>query len=448
MASNGSTTAIAGIHGEYTFNPSAGGTQVGNRFVFTNSPTSTANTAVGEIIRTVDNTSLANLVRGIEVTSNAGSNTAGTNTGIRTTGATFGLQAFSNGTAGGVSVPAAIYGESTGTTQGDILRLYSASMTSAASMAQLYQETSTFTGTGLLMNLGAGTGTFTGKFLDLQKAGSSKFSIDANGVPSVGLGSAASTNAVCSSLANTTAPTAGTPYELRDCNAAPAADYAEMYPVNSDAEYGDIVATGTELVTTYGITDGNIDWNKVKGKVTKLVKSSAAYQENVVGIVSDNYGDFSSTGNNIKDADHPMPVALNGRVPVKISPHSEAISPGDYLTTSGDTGTAMKATKAGFVIGKALELWTPGSGADKIMVFIEQGYYNGPASDSLTFAGLTFQNDVNFTGNIISSSLTSGGTPNPVLRMPSGPRMSSSSRTGNDRPLARAISTPSRLAPV
>ena len=50
-AANGSTSAIAGILGGYTFNPTAGGVQVGNRFVVTNSPTTTANTAVGEIIR-------------------------------------------------------------------------------------------------------------------------------------------------------------------------------------------------------------------------------------------------------------------------------------------------------------------------------------------------------------------------------------------------------------
>jgi len=381
IASSGATTAIAGIHGEYTFNPSGGGTQVGNRFVVNNAPTSSTNTAVNQIIRSIDNTALANTVRGIEIVSNAGSNTAGTNTGIRTTGATFGIQALTNAAAGGVSLPAAIYGESTGTTQGDILRLYTGSMTSAVAIAQIYHDTSTFTGAGLLMDMAKTTGTFSGNFLDLQNNSVQKFKVTSAGVVSMGLSATASTTAVCSSLANATGPTAGTAYEIRDCSGAPVADYAEMYPVEDGITYGDIVMTGTDMVNTYDTTDGNIDWNKVKSQITKLVKSDKAYNSNVIGIAVDNHGDFTSSGYNIKDTDNPMPIALSGRVPVKVSNNSEAIQPGDYLTSSDDSGKAIKATKFGFVIGKALEAWAPGSKADKVMVFIEQGYYNGPNND-------------------------------------------------------------------
>ena len=390
ISANSSTTSIAGVYGNYTFNPSAGGTQVGNRFVVNNAPTTTANTAINQIVRTIDNTSLANLVRGMEVVSNAGSNTSGTNTGIRTTGATFGIQAITTGGAGGVAQPAAIYGESTGTTQGDILRLFSSTITSTPQMAYFYHDTSTFTGTGLLMDFAVGTGTFSGNFADFQNNNVTKFKVTNAGVVSMGLSGTASTNAVCSSLANATAPTAGTAYEIRDCNAAPAADYAEMYPVEDGIEFGDIVVTGKKLVMTYGITNGNIDWEKEKGKITKLIKSTEEYQGNVVGIVSDNYGDFSSTGNNIKEKDNPMPVALSGRVPVKIAADSPEILPGDYLTTSGnEPGKATKAGKAGTVIGKALEPWNPDSNKNEIMIFIEQGYYNGPVSDA-SLAGLTF----------------------------------------------------------
>ena len=97
-----------------------------------------------------------------------------------------------------------------------------------------------------------------------------------------------------------------------------------------------------------------------------------------------------------------MPVALSGRVLVKVSAASEPIEAGDYITTSSDSGKAEKATMSGAVIGKALEPWAPNSGADKVMIFIEQGYYNGPDSD---IAGLAFLNDnllfngaVTFTG--------------------------------------------------
>jgi hypothetical protein len=390
MASNGSTTAIAGIHGEYTINPSAGGTQIGNRFVMNEAPTSVANTSVNQIIRSIDNTTLANTVRGIEVVSNAGSNTAGTNTGIRTTGATFGLQAFSSGLAGGVALPAAIYGESDGTTQGDVLRLYSNTMTTAPEMAQFYHDTTTFSGTGLLMSFATGSGTFSGNFVDFQNKSSSKFKVTSAGVVTMGLSGTASTNAVCSSLANTTAPTAGTAYEIRDCSGAPAADYAEMYPVGSGINYGDIVAPGTQMVNTYDTTNGDIDWTKIKGQITQLVKSTSSYQADVVGIVSNNYGDFSSTGNNIKTGDNPMPVALNGRVPVTVAADSLPITAGDYLTTSSTPGEATKATQAGFVIGKALESWTPGTSPSQVIIFVQQGYYNGESLD--TFAGITANN--------------------------------------------------------
>ncbi|HPR10347.1 MAG TPA: hypothetical protein PLJ04_02080, partial [Candidatus Saccharibacteria bacterium] len=244
----------------------------------------------------------------------------------------------------------------------------------------------------------------------------------ARGFVSVALGNAASTNAVCSSLANGTAPTANTAYQLRDCNAAPAADYAEMYPVANGTEYGDIVAIGTEMVNTYDETDGNVDWNKVKGQVTRLVKTSSSYQANVIGIVSNNYGDFTSAGHNIKEEDNPMPVALNGRVPVKISAASGSIQPGDYITTSPDTGKAQKAEAAGTVIGKALEAWDPLSGKTTVMVYVEQGYYPGPPlstvlqgasldiSGSATINGnMSIGGSLNVSGNTTLTSLTVNG---------------------------------------
>lgn len=192
---------------------------------------------------------------------------------------------------------------------------------------------------------------------------------------SVALGATASTNAVCSSLANTTAPTAGTAYELRDCNAAPAADYAEQYPVEQGIEVGDVVVTGATMVHTYDELKGSVDWSRIKGDVPQLVRGTVAYQATVVGIVSDNVGDFTSAGYNIKPEDNPKSIALNGRVPVKVSDENGSIRPGDYLTVSATKpGFAMKASRAGTVIGMALEAYpklvTEHSEGDKIMVFM------------------------------------------------------------------------------
>lgn len=380
---------VAGIHELFTFNPSGGGTQVGNRMVVTNSPTVSANTSIGQIIRMSDSTTLANTVRGLEIVANVGSNTSGTNTGVRATGATFGVQAFTNGSAGGVSVPAAIYGELTGTTQGDALRLYSQNIAAAGqTMATFYQDTSTFTGTGLLMDFASGSGTFSGNFVDFQKNTTTLFKVTSAGITSLGFSTnQTATSAVCSTLANATAPSADTLYELRDCGNTPVADYAEMYPVEEGIEFGDVVAIGDEMVETYDLTDGAIDWTKVKGTIARLVKADAPYQNSVIGIVSDNFGDFSSTGYNIKEEDNPMPVALIGRVPVKVASDSADIMPGDYLAASAEPGKAMKAVKAGTVLGKALEVWTAQSGKPTVMVYVEQGFYDGESA--LEIAGIS-----------------------------------------------------------
>jgi hypothetical protein len=184
--------------------------------------------------------------------------------------------------------------------------------------------------------------------------------------------------AVCSSLANATNPTAGTAYNIGDCTTGPTLDYAEMYAVTPDADYGDVMVMGTKVIQ-YLATDGyKILPDAPKKNTVQLVKATRAYQGNVIGIVALNYGDFTSTGLGALDpADHPMPIALNGQVPVKISASSSPIAIGDYVTTSNDSGKAMKATRAGEVIGKALEAWDPASGKSTITVFVEQGYFNG-----------------------------------------------------------------------
>ena len=146
---------------------------------------------------------------------------------------------------------------------------------------------------------------------------------------------------------------------LSDCPGTPAADYMEMYSVEG-AEPGDIVAVGN----SYAITkDGD--------RLAKLTKSVKPYQQNIIGVVSnpEDAGDFNSIGRNIKEEDNPMPVALSGRVKVKVSIENGIISTGDYLTSSSKPGVAMKATTSGRVIGIALESFNNPS-IGKVMMFV------------------------------------------------------------------------------
>ena len=63
-------------------------------------------------------------------------------------------------------------------------------------------------------------------------------------------------------------------------------------------------------------------------------------------------------------------VALVGRVPVRIDPTSKPIKAGDYIVSSGNEGMGRKAIQSGIAIGKALEDWTPESGKETILVFV------------------------------------------------------------------------------
>ncbi|MBI2483833.1 hypothetical protein HYV71_01450 [Candidatus Uhrbacteria bacterium] len=210
-------------------------------------------------------------------------------------------------------------------------------------------------------------------------AASASSTIRLKGRITVDLVQAAGDKGVCHSGAS--ADTVGV--DLIDCNASPIADYAERYPIYAEAKpgdpaitYGDIVAPGTKEVTT---TTGEI--------IAQLVKSSKAYQEPVAGIVSDNYGDFTSAGNNIKEEDNPMPVALVGRVPVNVTNEGGPIAVGDFVTTSSTAGKGMKAKKAGRVIGMALNTFNGTEG--QVMVQVINTWYD-PGSGSDSSAGNLF----------------------------------------------------------
>lgn len=79
-------------------------------------------------------------------------------------------------------------------------------------------------------------------------------------------------------------------------------------------------------------------------------KSTGQYQTSILGVVSTNPG-FVAGGY----TENSHPVALVGRVPVKISNENGVVHEGDFLTSSSIPGYAMKATVSGRVIGTALE---------------------------------------------------------------------------------------------
>lgn len=79
---------------------------------------------------------------------------------------------------------------------------------------------------------------------------------------------------------------------------------------------------------------------------------------------------------------HQRPVALAGRVPVKVDGSYGPIAAGDFLTSSPTPGHAMPMTQAGRTIGVAMEPWN-GPGRGKILAFINPGFHDpSPGSGS------------------------------------------------------------------
>ncbi len=107
-------------------------------------------------------------------------------------------------------------------------------------------------------------------------------------------------------------------------------------------------------------------------------KADKPYDSKLLGIISTNPGVvLGSIDGDTGKADKRM-LSLSGRMPVKIAPDSQDIDIGDFLTSSDShPGMAMKATRAGYTIGKALESWQSG-GPAMIEVFVNLGYNMGP----------------------------------------------------------------------
>jgi len=104
-----------------------------------------------------------------------------------------------------------------------------------------------------------------------------------------------------------------------------------------------------------------------------VIKSQNSYQTSVLGVISEKGGILLGG-----DSDtFKKPIALVGRVPVKISVENGAIKRGDPLTSSSLPGHAMKLTKPGRIIGFAMEnfdgsQWETG----KIITFINLSWFD------------------------------------------------------------------------
>lgn len=147
------------------------------------------------------------------------------------------------------------------------------------------------------------------------------------------------------------------------CEGRNVADYAEnYYSKDTSIEAGDVVTYDPSLPAG-------------------IQKSAKPYDPRLIGSISTKPGIVLDEGIGFGHG-WQYPVALSGRIPVKVNIENGPIESGDLLTSSSMPGVAMKATKAGAVIGMAMESFD-GEGTGKVLTFVKTTYYNGSGSRDL-----------------------------------------------------------------
>jgi hypothetical protein len=156
----------------------------------------------------------------------------------------------------------------------------------------------------------------------------------------------------------TNTPTDGGPL---NCNQ----DLAETFATQEATEPGDVVVLVSQSAS-----------------MPTARKSTRPYEGLLLGAVSTSPGLVFDRGETLLAGDNSQRitpektvVGLVGRVPVKVSLENGPIAVGDPITSSSTKGVAMKATKAGQIIGYALE---KADQKGKILVHLQPGYYIPP----------------------------------------------------------------------
>jgi hypothetical protein len=146
-------------------------------------------------------------------------------------------------------------------------------------------------------------------------------------------------------------------------------DVAEYFPTDQPLEPGDVVVI-----------------DPANGRLVRVTKPN---DTTVAGVISTQPGialgssdpELDLTNPTNGSADGNVPLALVGRVPVKVSAENGPIRPGDLLTTSSTPGHAMLAIPVeingvsfylpGTIIGKALESLEAGTGVILVLITLQ-----------------------------------------------------------------------------
>jgi hypothetical protein len=234
-------------------------------------------------------------------------------------------------------------------------------------------------GTATITDFDAGSGTLKeGHIIFVECNSAVTFDVTSSGL------NGGTTDIVCAAGDMTTWIYNGTDWNLigwMDDSTNGGQDIAEWFVGSETLEPGDVVA---------------IDENAPNEAYVK--KSGNFKDRRAMGIVATQPGIVLGE----PATQNAYPIALAGRVPVKVSTEKGTIQKGDYLTSSSTPGVAVKATTAGQTIGKALESYSS-AGVGKITAFVNlAGYDPDSYLDSIASA--------NFTNNGSSYALANAGS--------------------------------------
>jgi|GEM_PF-1681420 len=188
--------------------------------------------------------------------------------------------------------------------------------------------------------------------------------------------------------------TAGVVYG--DSSSFAASDVAENYPVTDPAvEAGDIIMVASNI-SGEEKTKRNADVKDIKEKYKdesaslvdslkgSVTKAEKGQEQKIIGAISTEPGVLLGDATGLSLGSSFKPVALSGRVPVKVSLEGGEIKAGDHITISSSPGIGMRLNFSGTAVGTALEDFNgqdatttvPGGTykTGKILVFINLGY--------------------------------------------------------------------------
>lgn len=126
-------------------------------------------------------------------------------------------------------------------------------------------------------------------------------------------------------------------------------------------------------------------------------------REKLMGVVSTNPGQTLGT----EQVPNGYPIALTGRVPVKVNGEGGPIAVGDKVTISSVEGVGKKATTPGMIVGTAVESFD-GNGQGSIEVFVNLMYWSPVDGNNLQAQTGTF-GSLNVSGNTTLNTLTVTG---------------------------------------